>query len=391
MKTSTHLERRDGKSDPVIITAGGKEIKTRPYAKGGGKPHIIEEGQLFAGRVQGGGKRQQIYGTRDYGSGYPNGGILRGVNGRGFPFYFWPVIWTNPFIVHSGDAYLHPIEYGLPENTTRPGGQLTVLTYISNMPAGTTFRVLTDFTSAATLIPNLTLCAPFVNLSSAMPMPYLTYDVIPLPEQALQYYRASSAVLTLDGYNNTAALGPQGSIPSYNALLPADTDTELMHCLNDTIGSALLLNDGPHGLSEIAIFFISFGSFIGALLLLWTCCFIAALRKKRKYMAQTNRCPTQPLPSPSLPCTINPPPKVIVLPGRDQQFSSGKAGELYDYDDEASLTKNAQAIAGAKNDPAPSYYEGNKDSWTVPSSWVSFGKTSKEYENIEMGVKRNGQ
>lgn len=75
---------------------------------------VIPAGQMFPGRSAGGGMRSQIYGTRwvqirqfalscdyadglilrTYGSGYP--GITgRGVTGRGFPFWFWPVVWTN--------------------------------------------------------------------------------------------------------------------------------------------------------------------------------------------------------------------------------------------------------------------------------------------------------
>jgi hypothetical protein len=42
---------------------------------------------------------------RTYGSGYP-GVTGRGVSGRGFPFYFWPVVWGSA----GGAAYLHDDE-----------------------------------------------------------------------------------------------------------------------------------------------------------------------------------------------------------------------------------------------------------------------------------------
>lgn len=43
-----------------------------------------------------------------YGSGYP--GITgRGTAGRGFPFYFWPVVWAG-----EGTDYLYPTEVSVP-------------------------------------------------------------------------------------------------------------------------------------------------------------------------------------------------------------------------------------------------------------------------------------
>ncbi|KAG6853974.1 hypothetical protein C0991_011836 [Blastosporella zonata] len=380
MPVAPKLVRRD--SDDALnsqeICSNGKTITTIPYGKGGGKAQVIKQGQIFQGRMQGGATRDQIYGTQytspslheisiltsssDYGSGYPDGGDLRGTNGRGFPFYFWPVVWTNPFVVHSGDAYLHPpeVQYGLPDNTTRPGGQLSVLTYISNTPAATTFHVLTDFTTATSLIVNLNPCALFLDLSSALPMPYLQYAVTPLPEQAIQYYRASSAVLTLDGYNNTAVLFPQGSTPSYNPIYPGDTDLELLQCLNTTIGSAILLNQGPQGLSDGAIIFIVLG------------CAIALVN---------------PLASPTLSSTVSPPPPArVAMPQNGEPLSSGKAGEWSEEDDLPCLTKYASPSAGAKGGSP-----GNNDSrgGQTPRSWVSFGKRDKtEVEHIEMAPKR---
>lgn len=95
------------------------------YSNGGGKPKIIPPGQQFAGRSSGGGRRGAVYGsrfvvigtshifggvdlrscdTRIYGSGYP-GYYGRGVNGLGFPFVFWPVVWGPGF--GYGPRYLH--------------------------------------------------------------------------------------------------------------------------------------------------------------------------------------------------------------------------------------------------------------------------------------------
>ncbi|KAG6862488.1 hypothetical protein C0995_000034 [Termitomyces sp. Mi166 len=385
------LGRRDSNDSTVKITAGGQEIKTKPYAKGGGRPKIIKKDQIFGGRIQGGGKRKQIYGTRDYGSGYPGGGNLRGTNGRGFPFYFWPVVWANPSTVSPNDAYLHPTEYGLPDNTTRPGGPLATLTYISETPDGSIFRILTDFASAAALIPSLTVCSSFVNLSSVNPSPYLQFAPSPLPEQTLQYYRASSAALTLDGYNNTAVLQPQDSSGAYNVLLPSGTDVELLRCLNTTIGNAILLNDPPK-LSGDAIGFIAVGSsvaaFFVALLIPGLCVsFLESCRSRwRRYRHRRQETRCKPL-TVSLPCTIDriraPQTAVIVLPPNGEPLSSGKAGELIEEDDVASITKNAQAFAGTQSHGSVnSDRRGDRPPWWW---WVAFaGRDNKGSEDIEM-------
>jgi hypothetical protein len=44
---------------------------------------------------------------RTYGSGYP-GSSGRGVYDRGFPFYFWPVVWGGDG--NTNAAYLHDSE-----------------------------------------------------------------------------------------------------------------------------------------------------------------------------------------------------------------------------------------------------------------------------------------
>ena len=63
-----------------------------------------------------------------------------------------------------------------------------------------------------------------------------------MPQQVIQYYRASSAVLTLDGYNNSATFSSNES--ASDSPLPQNIDTTLLECLNQTIGSAVPLVDG---------------------------------------------------------------------------------------------------------------------------------------------------
>jgi hypothetical protein len=57
----------------------------------------------------------------------------------------------------------------------------------------------------------------------------------------VQYYRASSVALSLDGYNNSAVFAPENS--TADTPLPSSVDTNLLDCLNGTIGLAVPLVD----------------------------------------------------------------------------------------------------------------------------------------------------
>jgi hypothetical protein len=74
----------------------------------------------FAGRQFGGGDRKTIYGTRQYGSGYPYGvNNASTIAGRPFPYGTWPI---------SFGAYLGGQEViGTNLDTMRPGGPLVTV------------------------------------------------------------------------------------------------------------------------------------------------------------------------------------------------------------------------------------------------------------------------
>ncbi|KAF8636980.1 hypothetical protein AX17_003127 [Amanita inopinata Kibby_2008] len=110
-----------------------------------------------------------VTGYREYGSGYPgiNG---RGTAGRGFPFYFWPVVWTGSIANSTTYAYLDPPEVGdthfqrqknvstneSTTNTSRPGGALTFIAFTStNFQNATTLRILSDDTTINELIEDM--------------------------------------------------------------------------------------------------------------------------------------------------------------------------------------------------------------------------------------------
>lgn len=229
-----------GKTSKVPITgssASGKSTATA-YGHGGGTPKTIPIGQLFAGRTAGGATRAQVYGTSTYGSGYP-GYSGYDVAGRGFPFWFWPVVWGG-----SSNQYLHDSEYGDSFNTSRLGGPMAQADFISNS-TGSTFHLLSDNSTVGSLIDYInTNCSSHLSSSSSKsPSPYNSSALGgPEPEQAIQYYRSSSIVLTLDGYNNSAMFNSNPN--ATDSPLPSGVDTTLLNCLNYTIGQAAPLIDG---------------------------------------------------------------------------------------------------------------------------------------------------
>jgi len=119
--------------------------------------------------------------------------------------------------------------------------------------------VLSDKNTVESLIGSLkSNCSSNLNQTgtSNSTTPFTNQSTVPLPEQALQYYRASSVVLTLNGYNDTAALNntqdPNAS--RLSAPLPNGTDTTLLTCLNETLGLAVPLVDAGVGSGPPAMY-----------------------------------------------------------------------------------------------------------------------------------------
>ncbi|KAI0692893.1 hypothetical protein BC835DRAFT_1306962 [Cytidiella melzeri] len=233
-------------SSPVTGSTGGRHTTATTYGSGGGKSSTIPSGQLFAGRTEGGGTRSQVFGTQTYGSGYP-GVASRGVGGLGFPFLFWPVVWGGG--LGYGAVYLHDNEYGDPNNSSRPGGPMQQVAF-KDSSSNNTFHVLADNTTVLDLIDAVSSNCSVGNTTVLTPTSLNFSDPLsPQPEEAVQYYRASSVVLTLDGYNNTAALSNDSSVP--NTPLPPWVDQPYLDCLNQTIGAAVPLADGALPLASL--------------------------------------------------------------------------------------------------------------------------------------------
>ncbi|KAJ3565473.1 hypothetical protein NP233_g7608 [Leucocoprinus birnbaumii] len=249
-----------GRTSP--ISSGGTSRTSSSTSAGGGPRTTIPQGQLFAGRSQGGGTRDQVYGNRAYGSGYPGSSAV-GVGGLGFPFFYWPVIFGSTAIIGTG-SYLHTHgEYGDVNNSSRPGGALMTATFPSNANGNTTFRIMADNSTVTSLTADiLSSCGSSISNSTSHASTPYNETGPPIPAQAIQYYRASSIVLSLDSYNNTAVYSNDTNAPP--SPLPNNIDTTLLRCLNSTIGISAPLVDGaldlrwssPSGIGLFAIVWV---------------------------------------------------------------------------------------------------------------------------------------
>lgn len=121
-------------------------------------------------------------------------------------------------------------------------------TIAPNTPS--TFRFLSDNTTVALMdLEVKAACGSLLDSNATTPpLIFWESDTTPAPEQVIQYYRASSAALSLDGYNNTATYAVEGTA---DTPLPDNVNQNLLTCLNSTIGSTLPLIDGASGLSVV--------------------------------------------------------------------------------------------------------------------------------------------
>ncbi|KAL1687289.1 hypothetical protein GGG16DRAFT_28458, partial [Schizophyllum commune] len=225
-------------STPIVIPGGSAKSST--YSNGGGATTTISSGP-FAGRKQGGGYRLQIYGSSMYGSGYP-GYRGRGVTGRDFPFYFWAIAFG---IGYQSAPYIDEgrREFGSPDNSSRPGGAETTVSFAS-ASRNTTLWVVADNMTTMSLIDEVySKCAS--SLSNSTSRTVVAYSDNPRAESIVQYYRASSVALALNGYNNTAALSNDDNATA--TPLPEWRDTTMLNCVNTTIGAAVPLVNAAGG------------------------------------------------------------------------------------------------------------------------------------------------
>jgi len=111
---------------------------------------------------------------------------------------------------------------------------------------------------------------PFTKLVYPIPNGANTTNY-PDATEIIQFYRASSFALALDGFNASAL--PDTTLSAVDAL-PASVDRAFLQCINSTIASTVPIMDAPQKfkLSSDAIIYIVFGCIIGAILLPFICC-----------------------------------------------------------------------------------------------------------------------
>ena len=147
---------------------------------------------------------------------------------------------------------------------------------IANFPSNntnSTFHVLSDNTTVTALINNIaTNCTGLSQDYSRTPISYNSSDPLaPRPVQATQYYRASSVVLTMDGYNDTSAL--QENATGSDVALPSWVDTNLLACINSTIGDSVPLVDAATT-TTFNLASMTQSPAMGLLGLVWTLCLL---------------------------------------------------------------------------------------------------------------------
>ena len=131
--------------------------------------------------------------------------------------------------------------------------------------------MVSDTSTVSSLLTSLPkACTLNADASSEVPKPFTGNTSEPLPEQVVQYYRASSVALLLDGYNNTDALLPQ-VLEGEAVPLPAWANRSLLGCLNTTIGEAIPLFSDKRSNTYVWAVVGAGGGFVVVLLLLWGC------------------------------------------------------------------------------------------------------------------------
>jgi len=121
---------------------------------------------------------------------------------------------------------------------------MSFATFVSNSQ-NTTFHVAADNATVSDLMTDIySHCSSSINNSSSTtsrPVPFNDSDPsAPSAQSVIQYYRASSVALVLDGYNNSATWA-NATDNAPNTPLPTNIDTTLQGCLNQTIGDSVPL------------------------------------------------------------------------------------------------------------------------------------------------------
>ncbi|KIM21946.1 hypothetical protein M408DRAFT_29125 [Serendipita vermifera MAFF 305830] len=303
----------------------------------GGGPRQTLNGGAFAGRVAGGGTRNEVYGTARYGSGYgqytssADGSVqyqpvlTLDVSGRGFPHGFPPLSFGN----YSGGGEYHNVDRGDLPGVLAPHARPSIIIGSYDAPvyglvfssSNRTWVILADVATLETI--NVVLSLPVAqggcNLFGLFPQPMVdgpTYgswtrnettndggvngyssthptDVAItqfaiLPWNVLQFYRGSSVALASLEYENAFARNGNNNT-DYWASTPLNTtgvDMNFLNCVNLTIAAAMPIVDPTlivrSRLARGQIAGIVVGSIAGFLILLVVAGYFIQKRERRR-------------------------------------------------------------------------------------------------------------
>ncbi|KAH7089389.1 hypothetical protein BKA62DRAFT_726718 [Auriculariales sp. MPI-PUGE-AT-0066] len=206
------------------LTAGTKG-SVRAILGGAGIPNVSTlSAGLFEGLSVGGGTHSGVVGS----NGYAAGDATRGVAGRGFPFVFWPIVFGG---AAGGLGYLAG-----PLAQVRL--QLQLLNQSSPGTRNAIYQFVSDQETVDAMVPLLGKCSVTTPITRVA---FNNNNGDPRPEQIVLYYRASTAMLSNDGYNNTAALKDNATDVDTVAFQPQGDSATLYQCLNQTIADQIPL------------------------------------------------------------------------------------------------------------------------------------------------------
>jgi hypothetical protein len=155
--------------------------------------------------------------------------------------------------------------YSLPQNITRPGGEVVEMTITSRANGTLPFSFVSDAFTAGEV--NGTIITNCIDAIVSDPIPFNSTGNIQ-PRSVVQYYRGGTAAILLQGYDNSKE-SPSSSNPVPNPPFPPSINITSWECLNSTIGESLPLMNGGSGFPHWAI---ALCAILPILLIL--CCFI---------------------------------------------------------------------------------------------------------------------
>jgi len=144
--------------------------------------------------------------------------------------------------------------YGLPQNTSRPGGEVVGVTITPNANKSVQFHLISDRHSA-TEVKNA-IQGNCSSVTVGEPTAFNSTNGV-RPDTVVQFYRGDSAAILLQGYDNTREMpGRPDLVP--NPPFPSSVNMSTWTCLNYTIGESIPLMNSASTLFDSTTFLVFF-------------------------------------------------------------------------------------------------------------------------------------